>query len=695
MNITINNTNYNFEPNQTILDVCNANNIKIPTLCHVKDLSPYGSCFVCVVEVMNGRAGIYPSCATSCMEDMVVETDNARVKDVRKMALELLLSDHYGDCVAPCTLEGCPANINIQGFLALESEDKYIEAAQLIRQQAPMPNILGRVCPAPCEDVCRRSRVDEAISIRIQKRFISDKEIGQGGPFLPNKQNPTNKKVTIIGAGPAGITAAYFLALEGHDVQIYEAHPKHGGMARYGIPYYRLPAAIIDIELNAIIDQLGIKISYNTKVGTDISFDEIDINTDAILLAMGAQVSSKMNIPGEDNELVIPAVRYLEEIAKNQPINLGKETVIVGGGHTAMDAARTAIRMGSNVTVLYRRSETEMPGKEEIEEAIEEGVDFNFLTAPISCKSIDDTHLLVKCIRMELSEPDESGRRRPVAIKGSEYELEVNTMVMAIGQKVDASFVPERLLTKWGTPKVDKTTFKACSKKTNPYCKIFAAGDCVTGPDLIVTAVAAGRKAAVSINQFLDEQRSLSGVEVTGEKAIFSSVTDKLEDLPEEMFAEYRKEERMIIKHPALDKRRTTFADWELPATEDEMKKEANRCLSCGCVEINECKLKEYSEDYNADPSMYAGEIRKYDKDKTNDKLVLENDKCINCGSCIRTAESQDNYHMLGLTERGFTARVKPPYNGEMKDIDMNGFDAVVQNCPTAGIRLADKKIKY
>ncbi|MDD4527608.1 MAG: FAD-dependent oxidoreductase [Candidatus Margulisbacteria bacterium] len=680
--ITINSKEYQFKEGQTILDVCTKNEIFIPTLCHVKELEPYGSCFVCVVEVTNGRAGIYPACSTGCMDGMIVETENDRIRGIRKMALELLMSDHFGDCVAPCSLEGCPANINIQGFLALEKEGKYQEAAQLIRKKAPMPNMLGRVCPAPCEKVCRRNRVDEAVSIRIQKRYISDKEIEQGGPFLPSKQAKTDKKITIIGAGPTGMSAAYYLALEGHEVTVYEAHPKHGGMTRYGIPYYRLPEDIIDTELDAIVEQLGVKMFYNTTIGKDIKFEEILNKSDAVLIAIGAQTSTSMDIPGESSVKVISAVEYLEKTAKHTPIALGANSLIVGGGHTAMDAARTAVRTGTKTTVIYRRSEEEMPGKDEIEEAVEEGVVFQFLSAPIKCEEVEGK-LKVTCIKMGLSEPDNTGRRKPFPISGSEYVLTADTMVMAIGQKVEASFVASELISKRGTLEIDKKTYQT----KNP--KIFAAGDCVSGPDLVVTAVAAGRKSAFSIDQYLKSEI------VTGEKPLFSSVTGELNELPDQMFAEYAKVPRMKIPQLSQEKRKASFSSIELTSPETMIQAEAERCLSCGCVEINDCKLKEYCEIYDVETQMFAGENRTYAKDKSQKDVVLEEDKCINCASCIRVAEANKNNKMLGLINRGFSSRVKPPFNEAMKNIDATAYQEVVKNCPTAGIRLAGKKIDY
>ncbi|MEI7942281.1 MAG: FAD-dependent oxidoreductase [Candidatus Riflemargulisbacteria bacterium] len=678
----INGKEYGFSEGKTILQVCTENDIFIPTLCHVKELEPYGSCFVCVVEVKSARAGIYPSCASTCLDGMVIETENENVKSIRKMALELLMSDHFGDCLAPCTLEGCPANINIQGFLALESEGKYKEAASLIRDKAPIPNILGRVCPAPCEKVCRRNKVDEPISIRIQKRYISDNEIAMGGPFLPEKEISTGKKVSIIGAGPAGITAAYFLALKGHSITIYEAHPKHGGMTRYGIPYYRLPEEIIDKELDAIIVQLGITVFYNIKVGTDILWEEIMKGADAVLIASGAQISSRMHIPGEQSALVIPAVKYLELIAKHSPQELGAETLVVGGGHTAMDAARTAVRWGSKAKIIYRRNEEEMPGKDEIKEAIDEGVEFQFLSAPLSCEEVNG-RLKVTCIKMGLSKPDESGRRRPTPIAGSEYVLVVDTMVMAIGQNVDTSFFPSEVLNKLGNLEVNPQTLRTNNEK------IFAAGDCVTGPDLVVTAVTAGRKSAAAIDEYL------MGKAVVGEQSLFSSVTGELNELSDEMFMEYSKAPRMKVSHISIDKRKHSFEAIEMPISEKALKSEAERCLYCGCVEINDCKLKDYCEIYDVDTKMFQGESRKYDKDKTNEEITLESDKCINCSACIRIAESQGNNKMLGLIGRGFTSRVKPPFNGKMQDIDSKGFEVVVKNCPTAGIRQANKRIDY
>jgi formate dehydrogenase major subunit len=284
---------------------------------------------------------------------------------------------------------------------------------------------------------------------------------------------------------------------------------------------------------------------------------------------------------------------------------------------------------------------------------------------------------------MGLSEPDSSGRRRPSPIEGSEYELVADTMIMAIGQKVDSSFMPSDILGKRGTPQINSRSMQTRN------LKIFAAGDCVTGPDLVVTAVTAGRKAAVAIDEYL------SGKVVVGERPLFSSVLGELNELPDEMFKEYSKALRMKVPQLKIEESKLGFSSIELTANDEDLKNEAKRCLYCGCVEINDCKLKEYSEIYEVETTMFKGESRKYDKDKTNENVILESDKCINCASCIRVAEANGNNKMLGLIGRGFTSRVKPPFNGKMKDIDSKGFEAVIENCPTAGIRQANKRIDY
>ena len=401
---------------------------------------------------------------------------------------------------APCKA-ACPTHISVQGYVALIGEGKYKEALKLIKQENPFPAVCGRVCNHPCEAACKRGEVDEPVSIMYLKRFVADLDLNDETKFVPEIKEKRDKKVAVIGGGPAGLTAAYYLAVEGYQVTVFEALPVAGGWLSVGIPEYRLPKDIVNAEIK-IIEDLGVEIRLNTKVGTDISFDDIKKDFDAIFLGVGTHVSSKLNVPGEELEGVVHGIDFLKRVNLGEKVFLGNRVAVVGGGNVAMDAVRTALRTGSKEAfILYRRTRAEMPASpEEIEEAIQEGIKMEFLAAPVKVIGSNGKVTGIECIRMELGEPDESGRRRPVPIKGSEFTLDVDAIIPAIGQKADFSFVPEGSdisVNKWNTFDVDNVTFATSSEG------IFAGGDDVTGPATAVEAINAGKEAAKSIDRYL------------------------------------------------------------------------------------------------------------------------------------------------------------------------------------------------
>ncbi len=379
--LTINGKQIEATEGQTILEVVREQDLdKIPTLCHSPELPPYGSCFVCVVEV-KGRWNLVPSCATRVTEGMEVATRNERIEKSRKTALELLLSNHYADCVSPC-MEGCPAGVDAQGYIALSAMGQYRKAIDLIRETNPLPAICGRVCVRKCEMVCRREDVDEPVGINAIKRFLSDVPDAYDGDVecAPS----TGKTVGLIGAGPAGLTAAWFLGRAGHKPVMYEAMERSGGMLRYGIPTYRLPDDVIDQEVDHIC-KTGAEIQYNVRVGKDITLDELRKKHDAVFLGAGAWTGKPMRVEGEfDTEGVLTGADFLP-VMNVTPEPLTGTVVVVGGGNTAMDVARTAWRLGADkVIVLYRRTKDEMPAdKMEIEECLEEGIEIMELAAPV------------------------------------------------------------------------------------------------------------------------------------------------------------------------------------------------------------------------------------------------------------------------------------------------------------------------
>ena len=382
LNITINNKAIQVEEGTTILQAARDNGIYIPTLCYDEAVKVYGACGLCVVEA-EGIPKLLRSCSAKCSDGMVINTESERVVQSRKIAMELLMSAHDGDCVAPCQLN-CPARTDCQGYVGLIANGEFDAALKLIKNRISLPASIGRVCPHPCESACRRKNVEEPINIAQLKAFAADVDLNSN-KYIPEKKAATGKKIAVIGGGPAGLTAAYQLAIKGHDVTIYDMMEKMGGMLRYGIPQYRLPKEVLDSEIE-IIEKLGVKMINGKKLGKDFTIAQLKAENDAVIVAVGAWKSSSMRTQGEDLDGVYGGIDFLRSVIKGEPVEIGNNVVICGGGNTAMDACRTAVRLGAkNVYIVYRRTRNEMPADDlEIREAEEEGVQYKFLTNPIS-----------------------------------------------------------------------------------------------------------------------------------------------------------------------------------------------------------------------------------------------------------------------------------------------------------------------
>ncbi|GLI32843.1 hypothetical protein DAMNIGENAA_02760 [Desulforhabdus amnigena] len=400
----------------------------------------------------------------------------------------------------------CPANLDIRSYVGLIADGKYAESLAKIRERLPFALSIGRVCPHPCESACNRGYMDEPISICTLKRFVADWEMKEGIKAPVEVPDEFHKeKVAIIGAGPAGLTCGYFLAKAGYKSVCFEALPEPGGMFRYGIPEYRLPTPTLMREIDWICSH-GIELRCNTRVGKDISFEDIQKQFDAVFLGVGAHKGMKLQIKGEDMEGVIDGVDFLRDANMGNPINAKGKVIIIGGGNVAMDAARVSWREGfDEVHVLYRRTKKEMPASPwEIEAAEHEGIKFQYLVAPIEVVGENGRMTGLKCLRMQLGEPDASGRRRPVPIEGSEFVVEAETLIPAIGQRPDLAFVPENSgldITRWNTFAVNRANYM-----TN-VPGIFSAGDVETGPDIAIRACAGGRKAAEGIVRYIEAKR--------------------------------------------------------------------------------------------------------------------------------------------------------------------------------------------
>ena len=462
--------------------------------------------------------------------------------------------------LVPCT-SACPATIDAPRYIRLISERKFDEALAVIREKVPFPGTLGRVCFHPCESVCRRGQLNDPIAICTLKRFATDQITNQ--PQAATKVNSSGKKVAIVGAGPAGLTAAYYLAKLGHSAIVFEALSEPGGMMRVGIPRYRLPAQILNSEIDNI-KNLGVEIKTDSKVDSlDILWND---GFNAIFVAMGAHKGIKMDIEGEEVQGVIEGITLLREVNQGEEVQLGNSVAVVGGGNAAIDAARTALRLNAKeVTIVYRRSREEMPANPvEIEGAIEEGVKIQFLTAP---KKISSTNgnLVMECLRMELGEPDASGRRRPVPIEGSEFNLESDTIITAIGQMPDIPDDFELPIIVGGRVKVDSETLATNTKG------VFAGGDIVSGPASVIEAIATGRKAAVSIDKYLGGSGEID--EILTEETVANPYFGR-----DEGFAD---RQRASSAYLSLEQRRGSYSEVEVGFDQQTAVSEAGRCLKC------------------------------------------------------------------------------------------------------------------
>ncbi|MDR3665347.1 MAG: FAD-dependent oxidoreductase [Ignavibacteriaceae bacterium] len=670
---------------ESILDLAKRLNVHIPTLCNDNRLDPFSSCYLCVVEIV-GMRSLQPACSTKVNEGMKIYTDNDRVRNSRKTALELLLSNHYADCMAPCR-QTCPAGVDVQGYISLINKGLYKEAVALIKEVNPLPAICGRVCVRPCEVACRRNLLEEnGVGIDYLKRYASDIDLASDEPYKPELKQKTGKKTAVIGAGPAGLTAAYYLAVEGIEAEIFEASPNPGGMLRYGIPPYRLPNEIIDKEVKNITD-LGVKIHYNKKLGSSISYKEIKQNFDSCILTIGSQVGTGIGCENDKAENVLPGIDFLRnmEMTGQHYDFSGKHVGVIGGGNTAMDCCRTSMRCNAEkVYVIYRRTEKEMPANPiEIHESKLEGIEYLFLTAPAKV-NMDESGKLksLSCFKMELGEPDASGRRRPVKIEGSEFEIKLDIILAAIGQKTNVEFLDdlnnnlnEKLaLTKWGDIDADKKTLQTSIKN------IFAAGDSVTGPATLIQAIAQGRKAARSCTQYL------KGLPLTGEPYEFLSKKDNFEKQKPQDYKEiYSSQVRSEMS--TLDASlRKNFNEVELGYSDSQAYEETLRCLECGCTEYYTCDLKKYSTEYGAVQTKYGGDYKKYRIDFSHPFIEIDNNKCILCSRCVRICSQVVNANALGLINRGFDTYVAPSGKESLSETECESCGMCISTCPTGAI---------
>lgn len=668
INLTINGKKISAPAGTTILEAAKQNGIYIPTLCYDEAVEVYGACGLCVVEA-EGIPKLLRSCSAKISEGMVVNTESERVVKSRKIAMELLMSAHDGDCIAPCQL-ACPANTDCQGYVGLIANGKFDDAIKLIKNKISLPASIGRVCPHPCEKACRRGKVEEPINIAQLKAFAADLDL-KGDSYVPDVADSTGKKIAIIGGGPAGLTAGLYLRELGHEVTIFDMMEKMGGMLRYGIPQYRLPKEVLDAEIS-LIEKTGVKMVNNCRLGRDITLDEIRNDNDAVILAPGAWKSSPMRVKGEDADGVYGGIDFLRSVIKGSPVEIGERVAVCGGGNTAMDACRTAVRLGAKeVYVIYRRTEKEMPAEEiEIKESKEEGVIYKFLTNPIEIHNENGRVTGMTLQIMELGEPDASGRRKPVAVEGKTEYIALDSVIMAIGQKLDSTDFTSVELTDRGTIKADEDTFMT------DLDGVFAIGDATNkGASIAIEAIGEADRCVKVVDAYLN-----------GEELDFTpKYISKRDDARIDLSAK-EKEPRIVAGVLDADVRKANFDEVSLGLTVEEAKKEAERCLECGCREYFKCKLLSVAQRYDINPDRFAGEMpQKYTRDE-NAFIERNTAKCILCGLCVRSCKEVMDISAIGLLGRGFKSSVSPAFSLPLDQTKCTNCGLCVSLCPTGAL---------
>jgi len=512
-------------------------------------------------------------------------------RDFRPVRVEL---------VSPCAYD-CPANNRLPQIFEKIRDGKLEEAAKIFLETNPFPSITGRVCPHFCEEHCNRGEYDEAVSIRSIERFLGDYILERKSEAgFHEISTEKGKKIGIIGSGPAGLSAAYYLRKMGYNVTIFESEEKPGGMLTYGIPPYRLPKQIVEKEVVALT-KMGVEIKTGKTVGNDVNFEDIQKGFDGVLLAIGAWKERDIGIPGE--ELMMSGLEFLGEVNKELMEPPGIAVAVIGGGNASIDVARTLKRLKAKPSILYRRTEKEMPAiGEEVTKAKEDGIEFYFLTQPVDA-SKKNGKIVLKCIRMRLGELDASGRRRPIPIEGSQFTLEFDAVIKAIGEGPDTAWVPEKFLNEQGWIKVDSATGVVGEN-------LFAAGDLISGPATVVEAIAAGRRTARSINQYL------CGEEIKPEAQLEKPV--KIEEINIQYYEP--KERAKAFELPPEERTKSLDKEETLGISLKEVEGEAHRCFSCGyCRACDICWI--FCPDGSVDL-------------KNGGKPEFDYDYCKGCGIC-------------------------------------------------------------
>jgi len=690
---------------QTILEVCRDNGIEIPTLCYEPKLPGFGACRMCVVDVEGSE---YPpiSCSQQAEAEMVVKTQTEEVRRLRATNLELIFSDHNAYCLPPCQNK-CPSHIDIPGFLKANAEANFRESTRIFKRTIPFPSVLGRVCPAPCEEHCRRDEVDEAIAIRDTHRYAGDQVLksmldeGIDPPIPFEVQPKTGRRAAVIGSGPAGMAAAYYLLIAGHDVTVFERDPAPGGMLRYGIPQYRLPKVeVLEAEYESVT-RLGGRVVCDQGLGRDFGLDDLqNQGFDAVVVAIGCYETNKLGVPGEDADEVLDGLEYLRTATLGLPYpgHAGKRVVVVGGGFTSMDCSRTSIRQGAaEVTLVYRRDMKDMPASNEVHEAIEEGVTAIFQAGPTRVITDAKGNVTgVEFIRNRPGEPDASGRRRPEPAPGTEFTIPCDRVLLAIGQGPELDWIgpgsegPQA--TKQRRLKADAVTFET----DRPG--VFGTGDVRVGAATVVQAVAEGRRSAYAVDAYL------KGLDLSVIKTRQQLAEPQPEFLSIVPFTSERKEPRYRLKAMEAEVRNKSYIEYEIPYSREEVVAESTRCLQCTCEAIGFCDLRRLGIEYgttlttlepqfhqgagyrSVTENRFTGVNHDYIRDDSHAFILREPSRCIDCGRCANVCAEVVGAACYDFMRIGFDTLVTTPLDMSLNDTPCVSCGRCAETCPTGAL---------
>ena len=621
------------EPGSTVLQAAKSVGIDIPTLCHLDGVSSSTSCFVCVVEV-GGRRGLLPACALPAEEGMVALTDTPAVREARVRAVELLLSDHVGDCEAPCHV-ACPVGLDIPEYIRALRRDGAAAAARLMSAQTAFARSLARICPAFCERACRRRLRDCPVAIRALGRFIAD--AGE----TPARDKPTGKRVAIVGAGPCGLTAAYHLLRMGHDCVVLDANPEPGGLLRYGVPEFRLPKQALARDIEAIL-RLGAEFRPGSVLGLDISLQELRRDYDAVVLAFGAANHTRIGFHGE--ELATDGMRFVGDANAGGAAASESRRVVVGPLETGLDVAEIAARLPGETWFLA----VDAPGRTtspRVEQVRQEGV-------------VVEESVTVEFLERAL------GRRLKLAYQcgGVDKDIETDEVIVARSREPDTKLIRSQgLQVLRRRLRVDGATMGTSLPG------VFGGGEAVRGGDYAARAVADGRLVAASVSRFLAGEEPAPGVRR------FNTTMRNLEsDELEAFFAKGSSAKR--------------GDEVETSVSVDDALVEAGRCLSCDCGKKAQCSLRALAERLGARAYRYRGERRRYERIETHPDVIYEPGKCVSCGRCVAITRQAGEEYGLAFIGRGFRVRVDAPLSSGLAAALTKTAAACVEACPTGAL---------